>query len=132
MPNNNDNITTIEETAYIWSRALCECAGFDEEYAERFWGRLTKSTGIYSEFVYYMVNQNFACKYKISDISIVDIMIWQIDHFKASMDMNRQQKHNPDLMLLTAFVTMLDMEDNPQEFVSQLRSDTGTDYPGKY
>ena len=122
----------IYDAAYTWCKALCECAGYSEEYAETFWAKLNKSQGVYFEYTYYMINQNFACQYKIEDISIVDIMIWQLDHFKASMDMDRQQKHNPDLMLLTAFETMLNMEENPEAFIAKLKSDTGTDYPGKY
>lgn len=123
---------TIYEAAGVWCKALCECAGKDEQYAELFWARLCKSRGVYSEYIYYMINQNFSCEYKICGTSIVDLMIWQLDHFKASLDMDREQKKNPDLMLLTAFETMLDMEDDPEKVLSALKSDTGTDYPGKF
>jgi len=123
---------TIDEAAHIWCMSLCECSGYDSKYAENFWNRLTLSQGVYSEFVYYMLHQDFACEYKVLDATIVDIMIWQIDHFKASLDMDRQQRKNPDLMLLTAFITMLDMEDDPTGLGAALKSDTGTDYPGKF
>lgn len=128
----NTNELTIDDYAKIWCKELCKCAGYDEEYAYNFWNRLVKSEGVYSEYIYYMIHQDFACKYAVADATIADIMIWQIDHFKASMDMDRQQKHNPDLMLLTAFVTMLDMEDDPEGMGARLKSDTGTDYPGKF
>ena len=127
---NNDEM--LMETGHAWSKALCECAGYDEDYAKNFWERLINSQGVLSEFLYYMVYQNFACQYLIEGISIVDIMVWQLDHFKASMDMDREQKKNPDLMLLTAFVTMLDMELEPDKFIAKIRTDTGTDYPGKF
>jgi len=122
----------IRQAALAWSRALCECAGENEEYAAKFWKRLNASAGVMSEFVYYMINQSFVCEYKIHDVSIVDIMVWQIDYFKAGMDMGRKEKENPDRMLLTAFATMLDMETNPEETIAKMKSDTGTDYPGKF
>ena len=122
----------IMQAAYTWSRALCECAGENEEYAEEFWKRLCSFPGVLSEFVYYMLNQSFACEYKINDVSIVDIMVWQIDYFKAGMDMGRAERNNPDRMLLTAFATMLEMENNPDEIIGRMKSDTGTDYPGKF
>lgn len=122
----------IEEAAHTWALALCKCAGETEEYAEAFWTRLTWSEGVYSEYLFYMMHQDFACRYKIQGVSIVDIMVWQIDHFKAGMDMGRSERDNPDRMLLTAFVTMLDMEQDPATFLSAYRNDTGTDYPGKF
>lgn len=133
MDNRYDiNSQMIIDAAHTWSKALCECAGYDDEFAEEFWRRLRLSSGVYSEYVYYMINQNFACQYKIGGVSLVDIMVWQIDHFKASMDMDREQKRNPDLMLLTAFISMLDMEDNPEKELNRIYTDTGTDYPGKF
>jgi len=122
----------IYEAAHSWCVALCNCAGVSDEEGTEFWNRLIRSQGIYSEYVYYMINQNFACNYKVNSISIVDIMVWQIDHFKAGLDMGRTERENPDRMLYTAFKTMLDMEDNPDELVATYYSDTGTDYPGKF
>ncbi len=122
----------ITDAAHKWAYALCECAGETKEYADIFWNRLTRSEGIYGEYVYYMLTQDFACAYTIEGVSLVDIMIWQIDLFKAGMDTVRPERDNPDRMLLTAFVKMLDMEDNPGAVVDAYRHDTGTDYPGKF
>lgn len=122
----------ITEAAHEWAYALCECAGETREYADRFWDRLTRSEGVYGEYVNYMLTQDFACKYSIDGVTIVDIMVWQIDRFKAGMDTVRPERDNPDRMLLTAFVTMLDMEERPEELLDAYRRDTGTDYPGKF
>ena len=126
------NTDQINEAAHEWAYALCECAGETREYAETFWKRLTGSEGVYGEYVHYMLNQDFACSYKIEGVTIVDIMVWQIDRFKAGMDSVRPERDNPDRMLLTAFVTMLDMEERPDELLDAYRRDTGTDYPGKF
>ena len=122
----------IREAAHEWAQALCECAGETKEYAEIFWERLTHSEGVYGEYVNYMLTQNFACDYSIEGVTVVDIMVWQIDRFKAGMDTVRPERDNPDRMLLTAFVTMLDMEERPGELLDAYRRDTGTDYPGKF
>ncbi|MCR5594806.1 MAG: hypothetical protein K6G12_03080 [Lachnospiraceae bacterium] len=122
----------VDQAAKEWAYALCECAGETKEYAEAFFERITSSEGVYGEFVHYMLTQDFACTYSIEGVTIVDIMVWQIDLFKAGMDTARAQRDNPDKMLLSAFVTMLDMEDDPDTVLSAYRSDTGTDYPGKY
>ena len=74
------------EAAWQWAKALCYYAGEDEVFLEQFWEALTASEGIYKEFVYYLTNQTFLCQYKVEGYSVVDIMVWQMDHFKAQMD----------------------------------------------
>ena len=46
---------------------------------------LGQSEGIYAEFVYYLERQTFCCAYKVAGYSVVDIMVWQIDHMVGSM-----------------------------------------------
>ena len=112
--------------AYAWARALCHYAGEDEAFLERFFGMLTASEGVSKEFLYYLEHENFLCEYKVEGYSLVDIMVWQMDHFKAQM------KSNGDKMLLEAFHTMLLMERDPQYYVNLMQTETGTDYVGKY
>lgn len=119
--------------AYEWAKALCRYAGEDETFLERFFGMLTASEGVSREFLYYLEHQNFLCEYQVEGYSLIDIMVWQMDHFKAQLDRDRtQMKNNGDKMLLEAFHTMLLMEQDPQHYVNLMQSETGTDYPGKY
>lgn len=123
----------MKEKAYEWAKALCYYAGETQQFLDEFWERLMQSEGVYREFLYYLEHQNFQCAYKIAGYSLVDIMIWQMDHFKAQLDRGRDDmKNNGDKMLLMAFDTMLKMEKNPEHYVSLMQSETGTDYPGKY
>lgn len=123
----------MEEKAYEWARALCRYAGEDEAFLQDFWLRLRQSEDIYREFVYYMEHQNFLCEYKVQGYGVVDIMVWQMDHFKAQMDRGRDDmKNNGDKMLLRAFDTLLKMERDPERYVSLMQTETGTDYEGKY
>ena len=123
----------MDTKAYEWAKALCYYAGEDEAFLSQFWQSLTQSEQLYQEFVYYLEHQDFLCNYKVAGYGLLDIMVWQMDHFKAQLDRGKDDmKHNADKMLLMAFDTMLKMEKEPEKYVTLLMSETGTDYPGKY
>ncbi len=123
----------MEQKAYEWAQALCYYAGEDEEFLRNFWRMLIRSPEIYKEFLHYLEHQQFLCEYKVSGYSVVDIMVWQMDHFKAQMDRGKDDmKNNGDKMLLMAFDSLLRMEQNPDYYVNLIQTETGTDYPGKY
>lgn len=125
--------TKLNEAAREWAEALCFYAGEDKNFLEQFWSALQESEQVYREFVYYLENRNFLCEYRISGYTVVDIMVWQMDHFKAEMDRGHDDmKQNGDKMLLMAFDTMLKMEKEPERYVFLMQSETGTDYPGKF
>ena len=122
-----------KERAYRWAQALCQFAGEDEIFLDDFWHRLTQSEPVYREFVHYLEHQNFLCEYKVEGYGLLDIMVWQMDHFKAQMDRGRDDmKNNGDKMLLMAFDTLLKMERDPEQYVRLMQTETGTDYEGKY
>ena len=122
-----------DTAAREWAEALCFYAGKDSAFFESFWSALKESQPVYREFVYYLENQNFLCEYRISGYTIVDIMVWQMDHFKAQLDRGHDDmKQNGDKMLLMAFDTMLRMEKQPEKYIYLMHSETGTDYPEKY
>lgn len=127
-------MTAEEKTAaYAWARALCEYAGKDEAFLERFFEMLAASEGVSGEFLYYLEHQDFRCEYQVAGYTLIDIMVWQMDHFKAQLDRDREgMKSNGDRMLLEAFHTMLLMERDPQHYVNLMQTETGTDYEGKY
>lgn len=128
-----ENKMEQSEAARQWAAALCHYAGADEAFYEQFWQSLSQSGAVYREFVYYLENQTFLCEYRIAGYTIVDIMVWQMDHFKAYLDRGQDDmKQNGDKMLLMAFDTMLKMEKEPEDYVRRMQSETGTDYPDKY
>ena len=123
----------MEEKAYQWAQALCHYAGEDETFLQDFWQRIRQSEHIYKEFTHYLEHQNFLCEYTVEGYSVVDIMVWQMDHFKAQMDRGKDDmKSNGDKMLLMAFDTILKMERDPARYVELMQTETGTDYQGKY
>lgn len=121
------------ERAYDWAKALCYYAGENESFLENFFAMLTASAGVFEEFVFYLDHQNFLGKYKVAGYGLIDIMVWQMDHFKAQLDRDRRDmKENGDRMLLMAFHTMLLMEREPEYYVNLMQTETGTDYADKY
>lgn len=129
----NEVASGTDDLTKQWAKSLCYYAGEDEAFFERFWSAMQESPPVYQEFVYYLKNRNFLCEYRIEGYTIVDIMVWQMDHFKAEMDRGREDmKQNGDKMLLMAFDTMLKMEKQPEKYVYLMQTQTGTDYPGKY
>lgn len=111
---------------------LCMYAGEDQAFYDAFWSRLLAHTNILREFVYYMEHGDFLCQEKICGRSVVDIMVWQIDHFKAALDRSPDMRCNKDKMVLHAFHTMLLMAEDSEPYIRQMEGETGTDYAGKY
>ena len=69
-----------------WVRALGAQAGEEEGFLETLTEGLWDDPEAAEEFAYYMENGNFLCKMKVEGYTAVDILVWQIDHFKAQMD----------------------------------------------
>lgn len=112
---------------------LCDRCGQSDAFLEEFANALLADEEICREFVFYMEHGTFACRAKVEGYTIVDIMVWQMDHFKAWLDRdNSQTKQDADQMLLKAFCTFLAMKKAPDPYIRKMRYETGTDYPDKY
>ncbi len=117
---------------YEWAGNLCQYAGEDEAFLKDFWDRLCDAPEILQEFSCYYDTRNFLCEAAIEGCTIADILVWQIDHFKAHLDKGEEDmKFNGDKMILYAFDTMLKMKENPEPYLRKMREETGTDYPDK-
>jgi len=108
-------------------------AGESGEFLEKLAEGLMASPAVGEEFLFYAETGDFSCKTKIEGYTLVDIMVWQIDHFKAHMDRgNAGMRSNGSKMVLRAFDTMLKMEREPERYKLLMQTETGTDYPEKY
>ena len=116
-----------------FARELGVQAGLGEEFMSPFLQKLSQDREVLEEFGYYAQHNQFADRIKVNGYGIVDVLVWQIDHFKAWLDRdNTQTKENGSAMLLRAFDTFLDMRKNPGKYIRAMESETGTDYPDKY
>lgn len=122
-----------EQKLLYFISELCRYAGEDKDFESDFTERLMEDSEICQEFVYYMEHGNFACKAKVEGYTVVDIMVWQMDHFKAWLDRDTVgTKQNGDRMLLLAFDTLLKMRKDPKPYIQKMQGETGTDYQEKY
>ena len=116
-----------------WAIRLAECAGQEKEQARLFAERLEKFPEIQEELCYYYEHQNFLCKYRVAGYTIVDILVWQVDHFKAFLDRpDEMNRYRQDRLVWSAFHTMREMEEHPEHYQRKMQEETGTDYAGKY
>ncbi|MCR5475329.1 MAG: hypothetical protein K6F28_09025 [Lachnospiraceae bacterium] len=118
--------------AYEYAKKLCEEACEEEGTLEVFWQRISAYPEIMKEFEYYMDHRDFLCDLKVGGITVADILVWQIDRFKAALDEGKfALKYNGAHMVLGAFYTMADVCDEPEKYLNRFRSETGSDYEGK-
>ncbi len=134
-----NNITQEEllaramKTLEDFVKQLAAQAGEEEGYGEKLWERIKNSKGILQELAYYHDYGKFLCKHEIAGYTLADILVWQVDHFKAYLDRPAEMnRYHQEKLLLTAFDIMLQMEEAPMPFVQKMSSETGTDYVGKF
>ena len=124
--------TVLFDNLYEYARKLCEDAHEEEGTLEVFWNRIKDYPEILKEFDYYREHNDFLCELKVCGITVADILVWQIDRFKAALDEGKfALKYNGPHMVLGAFYTMADVIDEPEKFTARFSSETGTDYEGK-
>lgn len=108
---------------------LAKRAGRDEEYAADLWQRISVSRGVLMEFAYYHDNGNFWNGYKVAGYQLTDIIVWQVDHFKAYMDRSEDMnRYKQERLLLDSLDIMLKMEKDPKPFIEKMRDESGTDF----
>lgn len=119
---------------YAYTAELVKRAGIEDDgYTYRFVAALGEHPAIRDEYIYYLEHGSYSCTYTIEGCSIADIIIWQMDNFKALLDnADAQNKGNPYKMTLLGFDTMMKMADDPGTYISKMHATTGTDYLGKY
>jgi len=121
-----------ENGLYEYAAKLCEDADEEAGVLDEFWGRISSYPEVLKEFGYYRDNNDFLCELKVSGITVADILVWQIDRFKAALDEGKfALKYNGPHMVLAAFYTMCDVIEHPERFTARFSSETGSDYEGK-
>lgn len=109
-------------------RQLGQSAGRSPQETDELWQALDGEEDILEEFLYYVQHGTFQGKLCIGEYSAVDILIWQMDHFRAHMDRTSgANRYQPDHLLFDTLMTLVRMKQNPQPYIEKLRSETGTD-----
>ncbi len=112
---------------------LAERAGETPEYGRELWSRIRQSEGVLQELAYYHDYGKFLCRHRVGEYTLADILVWQVDHFKAYMDRPQDMnRYRSERLFLESLDVMLKMEKDPEVFREKMRTETGTDYVGKY
>lgn len=107
---------------------LSEASEKDAEYAETLWKKIVASNGVLRELAYYHDTGEFWCQYKVAGYTLADILVWQVDHFKAYMDRHLQMnRYRKERLFLESLEVMLQMEENPEPFIEKMRMESGND-----
>ena len=121
------------ETLEKFVLELSEKAGKPKEYGEELWGRIARSNGVLRELAYYHDYGDFYGKYKVAGYSLTDVLVWQVDHFKAYMDRHEEMnRYRTERLFLESLDVMLKMEENPEPYVEKMKGETGTDFADKF
>ncbi len=122
-----------EENLKEWTYVLAKSVGKTQEEAAAFWERLKEDAQLLEELEYYAIHKEFLCKNKVAGYTVTDILVWQVDHFKAYLDRREEvNRYRQDKLIYNSFDILLQMRENPEPIVNKLQGETGTDYEGKY
>lgn len=128
-----EQLALAMQTLENYVRELAAAAGESEEYAADLWRRIQSSTGVLRELAYYHDYGDFWGEYKVAGYSLADILVWQVDHFKAYLDRHDEvNRWHPERLLLQSLDVMLQMEVDPRPYAEKLQGESGTDYVGKF
>ncbi len=108
---------------------LCEKAEKDQEYAEKLWSRVLRSEGVLKEIAYYHDTGNFWDGYAVAGFHLTDILVWQVDHFKAYMDRREEMnRYRTERLFIESIEVLLNMEEDPEPYIRKMRDESGTDF----
>lgn len=108
---------------------LASQAGKDEEFAKDLWSRIVRSQGVLMELAYYHDKGDFWDQHVVAGYHLTDILVWQVDHFKAYMDRSEDMnRFRQERLLLESLDIMLKMETDPEPYIRKMRDESGTDF----
>lgn len=112
---------------------MSEAAGLDEAFADEFFKNIINDKSVLNEFITYLTTQKFVGTEKVAGYSVVDILVFQMDHFKAFLDRDTEgTTKNECQMILKAFDTFMKMKKDPEKYIRLMTEESGSDYDGKF
>ena len=83
---------------------MSEKAGLSEEFSDSFFSSIIDDEEVLNEFITYVKTGEFLSEISVAGYTIIDIMVFQIDRFKAFLDRDTNNtKYNECHMILLAF-----------------------------
>ncbi|MBR6381308.1 MAG: HAD-IIB family hydrolase [Lachnospiraceae bacterium] len=83
--------------------------------------------GIRAELEHFLRTGDFLDEWRSCGISLTDLIVWQVDHFKAYMDREENNRYHRERLFLEALENMLRLETDPEPVLRKLREESGQD-----
>ncbi len=116
------------EKIYAAIRQLAAGTDWDEGRTERFIEGLRSDRSVRKEVRHFLKTGNILGEYRISGISLSDVIVWQVDHFKAYMDRHdRMNRYRQERLFLESAEVMLEATGDPEPFIRKFHEESGTD-----
>ncbi len=93
--------------------------------SEELWSRISSCEGVLAELYYWCVNGRLLGKFEPEGISISDCIAWQVDHFKAYMDREENNRWHRERLFIQSLETLLDIADGDVKTISRIRGEGG-------
>lgn len=108
---------------------LAAYAGLDNAWADEVWAEFFRHPGVYEEFLYYVNHHELLGRYEIDGYSILECYVWQRNNqvYRTDERGRFEPEGNEETVVLKAFRFMMEMEDNPAEYIRRLEDDLGRD-----
>ena len=96
---------------------MSEKAGLSEEFSDSFFSSIIDDEEVLNEFITYVKTGEFLSEISVAGYTIIDIMVFQIDRFKAFLDRDTNNtKYNECHMIFLAFDTFMKMKQNCEKY----------------
>ncbi len=114
--------------AFEGLKALGKSAGETDEWCEKLWEEIVFSQDLLEELIFYLDHHYLTDKVKCEGYSLTDLYVWQMDRYNLIGDWGKNTSAcNKDRMVLGAFMDMVQMRKNPDEYIKRLTSGRGMD-----
>jgi len=107
---------------------LAESVGKDEAYIQKLWDGMLACEGLYEEFLYFTDHRSIKDEFKFRGYSLTDIYVYMIGRSKMSNDYGKDVViGGRERMLLDSFMGMVELMENPEEYIKRLDEGLGMD-----
>ncbi len=92
---------------------------------EELWSRIISCDGVFMELIYWCERGQLWGGFTPEGISISDCIAWQVDHFKAYMDREENNRWHRERLFLQSLETLLDVNDGREGVLAKIRGESG-------
>lgn len=93
--------------------------------SEELWNRIVSCDGVMKELVWWCENGSLLGEFAPEGITISDAIAWQVDHFKAYMDREENNRWHRERLFLQSLETLLDIADGDEAVLRKIRGEGG-------